>query len=187
MTEFKSQEMQQFYYTVTNNFPGMTTVNKKQLKNMLESIELPESPQKNYETFFHDLNINGCGTIKITWNIEKLLQYEPTDQDYKYYTVRELLSLIDFDAYQTREVLSEIKLGLKSQQKKDYIVLGMLPGFPRFSIVDGNHRVLEKLNDLDYTFKCFMLADDRVLDFLEPNSKQFIQTIYWINSIIIKE
>ncbi|SDB14555.1 hypothetical protein [Eubacterium oxidoreducens] len=184
MTKFKTKELEHCYHTILNNFPKLKVYNRQKLQERLKDIELPDILSNNHESFYQELNIFNCGTINITWNIEKLLQYEPNECDFEYHTVRELKTIIDFNAPQTREVFNEIKLGLKSQNKRDYIVLAMLPGFPKFLIIDGNHRVLEKINNLDYNFKCFMLADKRVLSFLEPNSRQFIETIYWLNTII---
>ena len=51
-------------------------------------------------------------------------------------------------------------------------------------IIDGNHRILENLNNPFLSFKCYVLADETILDYLEPNSRKFAEFIYYLNQLM---
>lgn len=176
--------LNKFYKNIVTQYPNISLTDKEWLKKELSGITLPDKPSIFYETFVGELHIEGCGTVEVTWNIGKLLQYVPKQGELVIFPEKELLKLLDFESGQVKETLQEIRNGEMSKQKKDYIVLAVLPGFPSLVIIDGNHRVLEHINDMDYLFKCLIIDDKRVLDYLEPNSRKFIEIIYKLNEII---
>lgn len=188
MVTFKNKATERFYFQALNMIPGMQrSENRIKLENMLPDITLPDIPLINKEFYEQSLEIFDCGFITITWNVDKLLSYTPTQMDFEMHSVRQLLMLMDYNSQQVKDVEWDISHGILSKHKKDYIVIAILPGFRDPVIIDGNHRVLERKRELDYQFKCFFLADERVLDFLEPNSRRLIEAIYFIDSVANKE
>ena len=184
MNDFKTKVIEKYYDMHLKQYPILNSY-KDELRNMLVNIKLPDNPSCGYETFYQELDLWGCGTVPITWNIEKLLTYAPDDSDFEIHKVSELLTLIDFNSKPVREVMAELLPKGNIKHRGKYIIIAILPGFPGAIIIDGNHRVLEERSNPNHTFKCFMLGDKRVCDFLEPNSRKFIESIYYINKKVI--
>ena len=179
---FKTPILEKWFYMFLQKYP---TLQKKEneLKNMLKGIDLPDK-HPSYEHFYNELHLDGCGNVIVVWNIEKILKSKIQNTEFEKHTVQELKTLIDFNDYNVKEAINKLLPKGIIEHRADFITLAMFPGFPQLVIIDGNHRILENLNNPFLSFKCYVLADETILDYLEPNSRKFAEFIYYLNQLI---
>lgn len=182
--EFKTPALEKLYYMLLRQYP-IPDSKKNELKRRLADISLPDR-HPAYEHFYHELHIHDCGTVTIVWNIEKIIKSNPKDTALEIHNVQELTSLIDFSDHNIKEMMSGLLSKGKMKHRADFITLAVFPGFPKFTIIDGNHRVLENLVNPSFEFNCYMLGDETILDFLEPNSRKFAEFIYYLPELVSK-
>ena len=181
--EFKTPILEKWFDMLLQQYPILQE-KEHELRNMLKDIELPDK-HPAYEHFYNDLHLEGCGDVTVVWNIEKILSSKPKITDLEKHTVQELRTLIDFDDHNIKEVITGLLPKGRMKHRADFITLAMFPGFPKFVIIDGNHRVLENLTNPFFSFKCYMLGNENVLNYLEPNSRKFAEFIYYLNKLVL--
>jgi hypothetical protein len=74
--------------------------------------------------------------------------------------------------------------GYMNKIDTDIIILAMFPGFPQYTIIDGNHRVLEYFDYPAHKFKCLILNGTCILDYLEPNSRKLAEFLFKLENIL---
>lgn len=178
---FKNKTLEKFYYQIMKKYP-ILMFKRLEIKKVLMDIELPDKNNILNEQFFNVLRINGCGDITVVWNIDKILQSHPTN--YEYFTSKDLFEIMQESNQDTSELFSTLKPKGTYLHKTDIIILAMFPGFPQYTIIDGNHRVLEYFDDPTHIFKCLILDGTGILDYLEPNSRKLAEFLFKLENIL---
>lgn len=182
-SEFKTPILEKWLYMSLQQYPTLQG-KEYELKNILKEIELPDK-HPSYEHFYNELHLEGCGDVTVVWNIEKILTSKPRNTELETYTIQELKTLIDFNNHNIKEVMNKLLPKGRMKHRADFITLAMFPGFPQLVIIDGNHRILENLTNPFLSFKCYILADETILNYLEPNSRKFAEFIYYLNKLVL--
>lgn len=178
---FKNKTLEKFYYQIMKKYP-ILMFKRLEIKKVLMDIELPDKNNILDEQFFNDLYINGCGDITVVWNIDKILQCHPTN--YEYFTSKDLFDIMNNTHQNMSELFSTLKPRGVYIHKTDIIILAMFPGFPQYTIIDGNHRVLEYFDYPAHKFKCLILNGTCILDYLEPNSRKLAEFLFKLENIL---
>lgn len=183
MSYFKNKTILKLYNKMMSEHPVLQK-HSQQLFSLMSDIELPE-PTRCGETYSQNLYIDGCGQVEVSWNIDALLKFIPFPYMIEHHTVRELLTLYDFSEPLNEELLlTTLPLGTFSH-KSNKIYLAIFPSFPDIHIIDGNHRLMERIKEPEYVFECVILSDERVLDFLYPNSRKFAYSLYFVSNVVL--
>ena len=156
---------------------------KDELYALLSDIELPD-PHPNYEHYYQYINLFDGSSITIVWNIDKILSESSIIPKEKH-SVYELSSLIDLSDIAVKNELKRLKPKGYIKHKSDLIVLALFPTVSDFTIIDGNHKVLENIDNPHYVFDCCILGDDIMLKYLEPNSRKFAEVIYYLQTLLL--
>lgn len=179
---FKTPLLEKLYFTLLESYPVLSNY-KNPLYKKLKDIELPDKPPVG-QYFYHKLFFYNCGTIPITWNIDKIINDNPDKFVCNYYEIQKLIKIIDLNSAETQELISTLLPKGIVHHTSDIVILASFPGFPYITIIDGNHRVLENRNNLSLKLKCYELYDDIILDYLEPNSRKLAEFIYYFLHLI---
>lgn len=181
--EFKTPILEKWFYMLLQQYPTLQE-KEYELKNKLKEIELPDK-HPAYEHFYHELYLEGCGYVTVVWNIEKILTKKLQNTELETHTIQDLKALIDLNDHNIKEVMNELLPKGTMKHRADFITLAMFPGFPKLVVIDGNHRVLENLTNPFLSFKCYILTDKTILNYLEPNSRKFAEFIYYLNELVL--
>lgn len=181
MSAYKTPCLQKWLNYIIIKYPFLHN-HISELELITKDIELPDKKIFVNEFFLHTINLYGGVSIQITWNIDKVIRDAPI-LPYKEQTVSELLKFINFDSNSVQETLSTISFHTRSKHKTNIVFLALFPNLTSiYTIIDGNHKILENMNNPDKVFNCRIITADNVLEYLAPESKKFAKLMYQLDS-----
>ena len=184
---FETPSVERFCYWLIARFPQLNPF-QKEIFQHFSKVYFPDIPIPCHECFGHFLEFDGLPKeIYIIWDIEKLISYRPSFDMFGYALTSQLLPLQRKNVGADRTLYNFNAISLSHSHRSPFLTIVHIPAMNDDILIDGNHRVMEAVkrgrND---AFPIVYLTDERMLEFLYPESRKFIEGMFFIAHLPIK-
>lgn len=179
---YKTPILKDFYKELSVSVGGIKQYLSR-INDMLKNIDLrKDALNVRGEVYQQEIILMEKYSVSIWWDIDKL--HSSMVSGFTRISLTRLFQMLGentqaFDKYQAEKIVYGYP------HSSDYITLVYLSPLGDYTLVDGNHRVLERLtrNEYSYTFKCLLLQDEACLSFLYPESRKLISLLIELKHI----